>query len=347
MGEGAADLVDGIDPPNGDERLIRAHEVLRGGDVGNANQAVLTRLAPQFPPEEESGLGVTVLRDLLRIESRPARFRRLLRMWSGRVAGAIREGDIAGAEAWFRGLVERPTYPGSFADAVADALDGLSRPDLLDDLMRRLAGAGPGAGAGLVAAWGTRMVDYLVAGMAAEEPPVNRRHLVDCLGYVGREDVRPLAALVADHRWFIVRNLATALGRTGRPQAVPAVESLLMHPDDRVRVEALRALATLRRDESVPALVAALGDESPRVRHAATSLLRASASPEVVPGVVRVLESRNITASEGERLVAAIAERRDPAVRQALRRLAGRRMAVGVGRVVRDAARRALERQPA
>jgi HEAT repeat protein len=152
-----------------------------------------------------------------------------------------------------------------------------------------------------------------------------------------------LAGLVADPRWFIVRNVAISLGRTGRPQAIPALESLLDHPDHRVRVEALRGLFTLRRGEAVAPLVAALSDPEPRVRHAAVSLLRASPSREVVSALTEMLEVRPPAPAEGRRLVEVIAERRDPATPVALERLAGRRRAVGNARAVRDAARLALQ----
>ena len=77
-----------------------------------------------------------------------------------------------------------------------------------------------------MAAWGERMARYLIDAMAREVPPVNRRYLVDALGWLGHEDVRVLAAMVADPRWYIARNLAIALGKTGRPQASPACRDL-------------------------------------------------------------------------------------------------------------------------
>jgi hypothetical protein len=243
-----------------------------------------------------------------------------------------------------RGLVTAPTYPDEFSDLVGEALDEVSEPQVLDDLVVHLAAADPlGTGAGLVSAWGERLARYLVQSMVVEEPPVNRRFLVEFLSWVGRDDVRLLAALVADSRWFVVRNVAIALGRTGRPQAVAPLESLLGHPDHRVRVEALRGLFVLRRGEMVGPLVAALSDPEPRVRHAAVSLLHASPSREVVGALVELLEASPPAAAEARRLVELIAERADPAVPAALSRLAGRRTLMGPGRVVRDAARQALE----
>jgi hypothetical protein len=340
MSDNAADLFNGAEA-SPEERLAGAHAVLDGQPAA-LDPDLLERLAGRIPADDESP-GIAVFRDLLRIESRAPRFRRMLRVWAGKVTTAIRAGDPADAEAWFRGLVEDPTYPGAFADLVEDALDDVSRTEILDELMVVLAAAESGTGSDLVAAWGDRIVHYMIDAMAADEPPVNRKHLVEYLGYAGREDVRLLASLVTDPRWFIARNLAIALGRTGRPQAIPAVESVLDHPDERVRVEAVRSVAALRGDGAVPALLDALTDVSGRVRHAAISLLRASPSPDVIGGLAEVLEYRSLAPSEIPRLVQALAERKDPAAGAALERLAGRRHRARSGRAVRDAARRALE----
>lgn len=315
-----------------------------GAGAESLDDVLVQRLAAQFADGGSADAGVAVLRDLLRIETRRPRFHRLLRVWVGKLTAALRAGDLGRAEAWMRGLVVAPTYPDEFADLVAEALDEVSEPQVLDDLVVHLAAAEPpGTGAGLVAAWGERLARYLVQGMVVEEPPVNRRFLVEFLSWVGRDDVRLLAAFVADPRWFVVRNVAIALGRTGRPQAAPPLESLLGHPDHRVRVEALRGLFVLKRGEAVGSLVAALSDPEPRVRHAAVSLLHGSPSREVVTALVELLETRPPAAAEARRLVELIAERADPAVPAALERLAGRRRAMGAGRVVRDAARQALE----
>ena len=332
----------GILPP--DSGAAGESDPTVGAEGESLDEALVQRLAAQFSDTGSPDAGIAVLRDLLRIETRRPRFHRLLRVWVGKLTAAVRAGDLARAEAWMRGLMIAPTYPAEFADLVAEALDEVSDPLVLDELVVHLAAAEPpGTGAGLVAAWGERLARYLVQGMALDEPPVNRRFLVEFLAWVGRDDVRLLAALVADPRWFVVRNVAIALGRTGRPQAVPPLESVLDHPDHRVRIEALRGLFALKRGEAVAPLVAALADPEPRVRHAAVSLLRASPSREVVGALVDLLETHPPAAAEARRLVDVIAERSDTGVPAALERLAGRRRAMGAARVVRDAARQVLE----
>jgi len=290
--------------------------------------------------------GIALLRDRLRIESDRRRFRDLLVGWREEVSGAVRAGELVLAETWLRALVTDPVYPTAMGDLVEEALDEVSVPEVLDEVVVRLAAApAPGPGSGVVAAWGARMAAHLVRGMIAEHPPVSRRHLTEFLAWVGREDIRLLAAFCRDPRWFVVRNLAIALGRTGRRQAVPALESILGHADPRVRVEALRSLWTLQGDGSIHVLKAAMADPEPRVRHAACSLLRASPGPVVVAAIAGVLESRGAAVSEVPRLVGLIAERTEATVPRTLAHLAEFHGMGAVARAVRRAARAALKQR--
>lgn len=313
---------------------------------GSADTALLERVRADFPGRgDDVHAGVGVLRDLLRIEHRPERFRRVLRVWTGKVAAAIRHGDFAAAGTWMRAVTESPVFPHEFAIHVAEAVRELSREDLLEELVQKLVKAGdPPSAAPLLMAWGEPLVEYLVSGITVDNPPVNRRHLVEFLGVAGRSDVRLLTPYLRDHRWFVVRNLATAVGRTGRATAVPALEAVFDHSDDRVRVEVLRALAAITQDDGIVYALRALNDESPKMRQAAVSLLRASPSDDVVSGVAGVLDSETPSSDEARRLVDVIAERRSEAARSALEKLAAKRASFGASRTVRDAARAALER---
>jgi len=311
------------------------------------NQVRDDQFADLFVGGERIEAGVAVLRDLLRVETDRDRFRQILLAWEEQLVAAVLAEDPAGAEAWLRAVVTAPIYRADMSDLVESALDEVSVPEVLDRLVVCLAAAAvPGTGAGLVGAWGPRMAGYLVRAMIVEQPPVSRRHLTEFLAWVGKEDIRLLTAWRRDPHWYVLRNLAIALGRTGLPAAIPTLESMLGHADHRVRVEVLRSLWTLRGDEAVPVLAGALADPEPRVRHAACSLLRASPGPVVVPVLVGILESRAVEPSEVARLVELIAERSDPAVPGVLAHLARHRRLGSAGRAVRRAARAALAQRP-
>lgn len=330
-----------------DEQLQRVRAVFDSVDTGAADadlRAVVMAQVDERSNDLVTGIGV--FRDLLRLEHRPDRFRRLLRIWSGRVGGGVRSGEFAAAGLWMRALTEAPVFPEEFSSVVAGARKELSQPDLFESLVKGLAEADDlYEAAPLLGSWGEPLVEYLVGQMAVEEPVVNRRHLVDYLSLAGRGDIRLLTARLADPRWYIVRNVAIAIGRAGRTTAIPALEAALGHEDDRVRLEVLRSLAALKGDEAVPTVLGMLSDASPKVRQAAASLLRASPSPAVVPGIVDALEQGVGSAEDGRRLVEIVAARRGDDIREALQRLAGKRFALGASKAVKGAAQRALAKR--
>jgi hypothetical protein len=327
-----------------DEQLERVRAVFDAVDVTAADTALRDAVLAELPDRSDAVTGIGVFRDLLRVEHRPDRFRRLLRIWSGKVSAAIRDESYEEAGLWFRALIEAPVFPEEFAHIVAEVRRDVSRRDLLEELVAGIVRNGsPRAAGPLLASWGEPLVEYLVSQIVTSEPVVNRRHIVDLLGMAGRGDVRHLTARLADPRWFVVRNIVIAVGKSGRTSAAPALESVWAHEDERVRVEVLRAVAALHNDESVPLLTRGLGDESASVRHVAMSLLRANPSPGVIPGIVTALEAGGATAEEARRLVEIVAERRDESVIPALEQIAGKRFSVGPARAAREAARAALE----
>jgi hypothetical protein len=270
-------------------------------------------------------------------------FEDLLEAWAVNVKGAVASGEFGVAAGWLDAVLADPTYPPERAAAVGAAFEALSRPEVLDDTLVSLAASeSREGGPELVAAWGSPLTDHMVDLMAVADPPVGRRRLVEFLGWAGRADIRLLVAHLDDPRWFVARNLAIALGRTRRSPAVAALERLAEHPEARVRVEALRSLASLGAEGTLARVASGLSDRSSRVRDAALTLLRANPDPAVVAALVTALESARVDVEQARRLVSAIAERRHDGVAEALERIAGRRFAIRASRAARDAARIAL-----
>jgi hypothetical protein len=337
---GATDL----QPRDGDthaDQLDALRHLLDTVEDGAATTEIAERVLAAAAAHTQPG--ITAFRDLLRIETRGSRYHRLLRTWVGKVAGAIRQSDFEAAGMWMRALTEAPIHSTELAERMQVAMAELTRPDLLEELVLRLAAAGdPPEARDLLSAWGRPLIDHLIHGMEIEDPPVNRRHLVEYLGMAGTGNISLLVDRLSDPRWFIVRNVAIAVGRTGRAEAIPALERISGHEDDRVRVEALRSLVSLDADHALDRILAGFSDQSPRVRQAATSLLRACPDPEVVPGIMGLIQTGSVNAADTRRLVEVIAERKGDAPLDALSELAAKRLAVGVARVAREAAREAL-----
>ncbi len=325
-----------------DEQLQRVRAVFDSASAKTADSGIRSKVLAQLPGEGvETVAGISVFRDLLRVEYRINRFRRLLRIWSARVAVETRAGNYEAAGLWMQALTVAPVFPEEFSHLVAEARRDLSRDGLVADLVGGLVAAeSPASVAPLLASWGDPLVEYLILQITTDEPVVSRRRVVECLSMAGGGDVRHLTARLADPRWYVVRNVVTAIGKTGRASAVPALMGVADHEDERVRIEVIRAIRALEGDEAIPKALASLTDPSPNVRRVAASVLRASQVESVASGIVEALEAGISSADEVTHLVEIIAARPGPQIREALDRLASRKF--GSSRVVRDAARKAL-----
>jgi HEAT repeat protein len=189
------------------------------------------------------------------------------------------------------------------------------------------------------------VVDDLVEMLATEESSGTRRVLIDLLVGVARDDVKRFIPHLEDERWFVVRNLAIILGRSGHHRVGPQLRTLLKHSDHRVRVEAVRGLVLIG-DGAVDVLVGALGDSHERVRQNALNLLRTQqlAGSEAV--IVDAINGDGIGTGERQGLVEVLAGVGTPSARAALEDLAGRKVVLRPAqRAVRDAARAALEKE--
>jgi hypothetical protein len=295
---------------------------------------------------ELESLGTDTLRELLECERRPDRFSRIMRIWVGKVTVLVRSGRFAEAVRWVDAVRDEPTYPPEQSLVVTDAMKRLLTTELLSILVELASQQEQSTEAvTLLSRLGPAVVDRLVDLLASEESPTLRRTLIDLLAEVGRGNVSTLVGHLKDPRWFVVRNLASVLGKTGHPKAVPPVRTLMRHDDHRVRLEALRALATLQRSKSTDDLLAALDDENQRVRLAALTLLRSSEADGVDVAMVTALETGSLGAEEARRLAEILVERGDPAARKALEELSSSRSFLSrSNRAAKQAAKDALKR---
>jgi HEAT repeat protein len=303
-------------------------------------------LTEQIPSADGgSDLGRRVLRELMYVEDRDVRFRRLLRIWSGKVAAAVRQGDLLGARSWLEALLDEPTYAPSRDGEVREALGAMANPDLIESLVHHLGDPDKTeAGAKLLEAWGTPVLDKLVEHLADEDDPSRRRILIELLVKVSAQDHSPLLRHLNDERWYVVRNLATILGRTGKADSAQKLVALAAkHSDHRVRVEALRSLARLPGTPGTQAALDALADKNQRVRQAALTLLRSSEDPSTDEYLAAALVDAARPVETRLRVVDILGERQTPAARKGLEELAGKRFAFfGKDNVLRNAARKAL-----
>jgi HEAT repeat protein len=330
-------------------KVVAASVQRRIGDVQEAHgemaDETIEALRAQFPSSSRYLYdALMVLRGLLNVEDRPDRFERLLRIWTGKIAAAVRRREYRRAELWLRAVTDRPTYPEERRPEIHQALSQLGTPDVLEMLVAETNDGKEGeAQANLLRGLGPRAVEGLVELLGAATDASRRRILMEVLVVAGQEDPTPLLAHLHDPRWYVVRNLVVVLGRIGSSQVRVALAGQLRHEDHRVRLEVLRALAPMGA-LAVENLEVALRDSHPRVRQTAIGILGGMGTEHAAACLIQALARPSLDAAEKRRIVSLLAESRMVSAEEALGRLAGQRFVVSSSRrLVRDAAREALK----
>jgi hypothetical protein len=297
--------------------------------VGGLSEELAARLRAQFPRADRADGRPLLMAAMLRIERRPAALRRLIGVWAVEAGEAGAAGDFASVEAWLRALSDHRVSSEDEAELVKGAISSVLGPEVLEGLAWRLASErGSASGEGFPKVVVEPLMRHLVEGLAGPDL-VRRRRLVDLLAAVGRMDIRLAASGVAEAGPVALRGVAAALGRTGRPEAVPVLESLTAHSNRRVRVAALAGLVSLRGGDAVPTLAAALDDPEYLVRACAISLLRRCPGPEAAGVLVGFLGTGGPFPSAAVRAVDIALERSGSKVPIEPQRLVGRSGPVG------------------
>ncbi|MDH3606683.1 MAG: HEAT repeat domain-containing protein [Acidimicrobiia bacterium] len=287
---------------------------------------------------DQPRVGWGVLADLLSIEQRTDRVTRLLRIWVAKLVGAIRTGEFDAASSWLEvldgTLVDPQLLNGAFNEAATDeVLSILTAGDAEDREVR----------AGLFEKLSRRAGGRVLEQLASEEDPGRRRALIDIVTEIARVDIRSVLPGLADPRWYVVRNVVIAIGKSGRKAAGEPLARLARHDDHRVRIEALRALLPCLGNGALDHLVAALGDDHVRVRAAASDLLGALEDELVVTALGSALRNETLSVDVRVAVIEALGSRKSDAAREALRAVADSKGRFSSStRALRAAAREAM-----
>jgi len=98
-------------------------------------------------------------------------------------------------------------------------------------------------------------IDILVGTLAQCELRRTRRVLVDAITVRCRDNPDRLAPWLADPRWFVVRNVAHMLGSIGGAQVAGLLQSVIRHPEPRVRYAVVASLSQLPSHVARPLLL--------------------------------------------------------------------------------------------
>jgi hypothetical protein len=175
------------------------------------------------------------------------------------------------------------------SQTVGEMTDAESVSAMLDALYRR----GPGA-----AALARRLIDALGATVGrtflvslAEETDKSKRHrLLEVLVSLGPSIVPEAMKLLADERWYVVRNMVLILHRVGDPGSVQAVRDCALHPDLRVRLEAIKGLLKLDLETARGLLARAIHDPDPKLAETAIGLAGTYAIAEAMEPLLGIVD---------------------------------------------------------
>ncbi len=343
-------LLESPEPVRSARELVAARVQERLADLEGQlpQRQALESLTSQFPdPARFFYETLDTFRGLLAVEERDDRFRRLMRVLTGKISGSIRRGRFRRAELWLRAAIDHPTYTADRALEVDEAISQAGAPDVLEALIAKLADDDNVEPAKqLLSILARDHIDTLIDMMGSEEDRARRRTLLEVLGRESARDPGPVIERLGDERWFVVRNLVVVLGRSGNPRCVPALGGLMTHDDHRVRVETLRSLSSLDGG-NVAYLREALADPHESVRQAAIAMLGVRGTGESDSLLIEALWAPNLGTDEKERVVRVLSERPSSDARRAIEALAKKRFALSAKvRQLRAAARDALEATP-
>ena len=330
--------------------------------LGELNKAIeesaafLEIVKDKFPdPRRYFYDSLEVFRGLLAVEEREDRFRRIMRVWVGKVTTAVRAQDYRRAELWLRSVTAKPTYDPVRESDVESSLGQIATQEVLS-LIVDAASADDGdveknpqaeSATRLLRALGPRAVNALVDLLADEDNRSRRRVLVGLLSDVAADDPTPIVDRLSDDRWYVVRNLLTVLRDTSTPTASAAVLAAVDHPDGRVRVEALRAMGT-SDPGALARLTKAMRDSDEKVRHAAIGMVAVVAGGGGSAPLVAALGNRGTPQADKLRVIVALGGVEGQQAADALSKVANRKFVFGAqARALKDGAQNALKRRTA
>lgn len=141
----------------------------------------------------------------------------------------------------------------------------------------------------LVVLLGGPAIRHLLAALVEERDRSRRHQLLEFLCSIGHPIAPEAIALLADSRWFAVRNALVILRRIEDRTSLPAVRKCAEHADIRVRVEAIRNLFSFDSEMPRQLLEQALRDPDPKLADSAITLAARRGFHEAVEPLVDLL----------------------------------------------------------
>jgi hypothetical protein len=193
------------------------------------------------------------------------------------------------------------------SDSVAAMVDAFSR-----------GGAGSaGVARRLLDALGKAAARGFLLALAEEKDKSRRRRIIELLVSLGPAIAPHATELLADERWYVVRNMIVLLHRVGERAALADIRRSAGHHDLRVRLEAIKWL--LAYDPEVPRdlLERAINDPDPKLAEAAVALVGSYGIKEAADPLLAIVEGLDLMGKRRSlrvKALKALGDLGDPAV---------------------------------
>ena len=238
-------------------------------------------------------LSVTLLVDLFTLEQDQARGAEIAADLEALAEDLLLAGAYDDTLRVTHALAERGRSPGSVGrDASRQALDQLGESLAMHETAGLLGDVDDDDWKAIRAVMevvGVATIEALKPVVMAEQPSLASQRADEVILGFGKAAVSRLASLVGDSRWFVQRNAARLLGRTGSADAVALLQPMLRQSDPRVVREAVTALGAIDDPAAARAIHMVLRAATGALRRAVIDALVAGRDPRVVPILVHIL----------------------------------------------------------
>jgi len=138
---------------------------------------------------------------------------------------------------------------------------------------------------------GPASIEWLMSIVATARQQRTRRTLVRLLGEMCEGEAERLVPWLADSRWYVVRNAVLVASAQELGVPVELFRPLARHPEARVRLEVVRALARADADAARPLLIELVDDADSEIRHRALHLIGARRHPNASAALVEIVKA--------------------------------------------------------
>jgi len=237
---------------------------------------------------------------LMSMEKDDNQYRQMARLLLAKGLPLRQEKDFDRLFAVLVGMVQQSSDPNQSAASCEQArmvLQQLAPGEMTEHLLDHLENADFGhteAVFDILRALGGEVVDAVITRLIAVGLKAARKTLMTALLRIGPAAEPALFVLLKDGRWQVVLAAVAILAELGSREAVRELMGSAYHPDSRVRMESIRALAGIGGMEASAALIELLRDQNQAIGVHAITWLGNTRNQRALPPLLQLVQHRDL-----------------------------------------------------